>query len=92
MVLTQEILASQDEPYSANQLAHAMWFLCKHPELVEKMEVIDHKTKPDGVTARAWERYIEEEQKKEFDRVLDEVADPDHDGNEIVEEVKQEEE
>ena len=43
MTMTQEIPASTDEPYTANQLAHAMWFLCEHPDLVEQMEDIDHQ-------------------------------------------------
>ena len=56
MVMTSEIPATMDEPYSANQLAHAMWFLCQHTELVEKMEDTDHKVKPDGINSRDWER------------------------------------
>ena len=50
-----------------------MWLLTVHLRLVEKMEVINQKTRPDFADARAWERQMEKEQRLAFDRLLDEM-------------------
>jgi hypothetical protein len=34
MVMTQEMPPYEDEPYSVNQLAHAMQFMTEYPQLI----------------------------------------------------------
>ena len=73
MTMTQEIPSTAEEPYTVNQLAHALQYLTEHPELVEKMNEIDYQTKPDYVAHLTWAQGVEKEQKDAFERLLDKI-------------------
>ena len=72
VIMTSEMPAGMDAPYTTNQLAHAMQFLTDHPEIVTGMEEVDHRVRA-GQSPDNWDKQLEAEQKQTFNRLLDGV-------------------
>ena len=65
-------------PYTTDQLAHALYFLCENPELLDEIEELDQQLPPsefngndDAVTE--WYTTVEKEQMKVFHEKLENV-------------------